>query len=42
MIAAACGTGTTNDSMGVASEPKPLRNPLLPRPISRTAGTASR
>ena len=41
MIAAACGTGTTRDSIGVAKAPKPLRKPLLPRPISSTAGTAS-
>ena len=41
MIAAACGTGTTSASSGVASAPKPDRKPLLPSPISSTAGTAS-
>ena len=41
MIAAACGTGTASASSGVASEPKPIRKPLLANPISSTAGTAT-
>jgi len=43
MIAAACGTGTgiVSANSGVASEPKPLKKPLLPKPISSTAGTAT-
>jgi hypothetical protein len=39
-IAAACGTGITSAISGVASEPKPIRKPLLDMPISSTAGTA--
>jgi hypothetical protein len=41
MIAAACGTGITSASKGTASEPKPPRKPLLDKPISSTAGTAT-
>ncbi len=41
MMAAACGTGIVKASSGVASEPKPIRKPLLASPISSTAGTAT-
>ncbi len=41
MMAAAWGTGITRAIIGVASEPKPLANPLLLKPTSSTAGKAT-
>jgi hypothetical protein len=40
-MAAACGTLMLSAIMGTASEPNPEPKPLLLRPSSNTAGTAT-
>ena len=40
-MAAAWGTGMIRAIIGVAREPNPLAKPLLLRPTSSTAGTAT-